>query len=156
RHPADYVIHALVAERLLREHHPATLHWVNDAMYLNPTHPAPHLMAATVLAETGHKAQALVEYREAVAGSNTPREAWETVTHHWPPLENLIAATPDETRYLAALAKWLVNAHGRYDDADRVHQLILDRDPQNVGALSHLAQRAIERGDAAAARTRVD
>jgi hypothetical protein len=155
RHPADYHLCALVAGRLAREMRPESLRWLNEAMYLNPTHPTPHLMAAELLAATGRKSQALVEYRLAAAGAPEPRAlVWSRVLAHYPALDDLLAATPDDADRLALLAKWL---HGlnRVADAERVYELLLSRDPRHVHALTGLARAAIQRRDPPSAARRV-
>src|SRR6185503_20116739 len=113
--------------------------------YLNPTHPAPHLMAAELLASSGHKAQALVECRLAAAGAPEPRLlVGERVLTRYPAIDDLLAAAPDDVRHLSMLGKWLVSK-GRPGDADRVYQQLLELDPANVPALTALARLAITR-----------
>ena len=156
RHPADYFTCLVVAGRLVREHHPDSLRWLNDAMTLDPTHPLPHLMAAEFLAAAHRKAQALVEFRLATAGAADPRrEVWPYVVARYPTLDDLLAATPDENRYLGTLGKWLIST-GRPADAEIVYQRFLERDPRNARALTILAELAISRKDARAAAERSD
>ncbi len=151
RHPADYFVRAVVAERLARDHDQRAIHWLNDAMYLNPTHPGPHLMAAELLASTGRKVQALVEYKLATAGAPDPRSGvFDYVAARFPAIDDLLAATPDDLRGWNALAKWLL-AKNRAVDAERVYGLVVAEDPTNVRALTTLADLAIQRKDAAAA-----
>ena len=151
RHPSDYFVRLVVAQRLARELHPKSLAWLNQAMLLNPTHPGPHLMAAEVLAASGRKAQALVEYRLAAAGARDPRaEVWRYVAARYPSVGDLIAATPDETSALLLLGKWL-SSTGRPADAEIVTARLLEKDPKNPRALEAAARAAIARGDAAAA-----
>jgi len=156
KHPADYLTCLVVAQRLVRELRPESLRWLNAAMYLNPTHPLPHLMAAEMFASTRHKAQALIEYRLATAGSADPRrEVWPYVVARYPKGEDLLAATPDEPRYIATLGKWFI-ATGRRADAELAYERVLERDPQNTRALAILGRMAIERKDAQAASARAD
>jgi len=151
RHPADSFLCLLVAERLVRELHPQSLRWLNEAMYLNPTHWAPHLMAAEVLAATRNKSQALLEYRLAAAGAPDPRAAvWERVLARYPDVGDLLAATPDDAVHLGMLAKWLLSK-GRSVDAERVYARVVEHEPRQTAALAALARLAIARGDAAAA-----
>lgn len=156
RHPADYFIRLVVAERLAREQHPQSLRWLNEAMLLNPTHPAPHLMAAETLAANGHKPQALLEYRLAAAGARDPRgEVWRYVAQRYPGLDDLYAATPENESAQLLLARWL-GAIGRRDDAEKVFVRMLEREPHNVRALDAAARLALARRDAAAARRHID
>jgi tetratricopeptide (TPR) repeat protein len=151
RHPSDYFLYDLVGERLARQQNPQSLRWLNAAMYLNPTHPSAHLMAAEMLGATHHKAQALIEYRLAAAGDRDPKSmVWPYAMRRYPALEDMIAATPDNPPYLAALGKFLANK-GRPADAEKVYQLVIDRDPGNVPALTRLAQLALDRRDGQAA-----
>jgi Tfp pilus assembly protein PilF len=151
-HPADFYLHLIVAERLAREHNPAAMAWLNDALYLNPSHPGPHLMAAELLSASGHRAQALLEYRAAVALHPGPRLVWDRVAARWPELDALLAATPqDDPRLLAQLGRWLV-AHKRNEDAEAVFDKALVLDPHEVPVLQELTRLALVRNDAKAAR----
>lgn len=153
QHPADYFLHALVGRRLAAEMHPATIDWLNDAMYLNPTHPGPHLVAAEVLARAGRQPQALLEYRTAASLLMDPSPVWDRVVMRFSDVADLLAATPDEAGHLARLGAWLMT-HERRKDAERVYAVALERDPRNLAALHQLTQLALDRGDAAAARAR--
>jgi tetratricopeptide (TPR) repeat protein len=154
RHPADYYLHAVVAERLARERHAETIAWLNDAIYLNPTYPATHLIAAEVLADSGRRAQAVLEYRLAASGSRNPRDVWQVMLPRFGSRDDLLAACPDDPPRLGLLAKWLISK-GRYDDADLVWERAFTIDPTYVRAATELARLAVARGDAPAAAKRV-
>jgi Tfp pilus assembly protein PilF len=154
RHPADYYIHAVVAERLARARHAETIGWLNDAIYLNPTYPATHLIAAEVLADAGRTRQALFEYKQAASGSRNPRDVWQLMLPRFSTRDDLVAACPDGAAHLGLLAKWL-GAKGRAADAEEVWAMALARDPTYLRAATELARLAVARGDAPLAATRV-
>ncbi len=154
RHPADYYIHAVVAERLARARHAETIGWLNDAIYLNPTYPPTHLIAAEVLADAGRKAQALLEYKLAASGSRNPRDVWQLMLPRFSSRDDLVAACPDGAPHLGLLAKWL-GAKGRAADSEAVWEMALARDPTYLRAASELARLAVARGDAPLAAARV-
>ncbi len=151
QHPADFYLHIIVAERLAREHHPAALAWLNDAMFLNPTHPAAHVMAAELLANTGRRSQALLEYRVAAGYDPAPRRVWDRVILHYTGLDALLATTDDNPHSLMSLASWLIG-RGRNDDAIRVYERVLALDPHHVPALKELIALALARKDVKRAR----
>ena len=152
QHPADFYLHLIVAERLARERNPAAMVWLNDALYLNPSHPGPHLMAGELLSAGGHRQQALLEYRAAVALHPGPRLVWDRVAARWPEMDALLAATPqDDPRLLAQLGRWLV-AHKRNADAELVYAKALVLDPHEVAVLQEMTRLALARHDAKAAR----
>jgi hypothetical protein len=124
-------------------------------MYLDPTHPQSHLMAAEILAWTGRKAQALLEYRLAAAGAPDPRTIWAYASVRYPKLADLLATTPESPRYQLLLAKWLV-ATGRRDDAQAVYERALEHEPGDARLLAGLATVALDRGDAKKARDAIE
>jgi thioredoxin-like negative regulator of GroEL len=124
--------------------------WLNRAMLLFPTHPTPHLIAASVLASSGHKQQALLEYRTAIATAANGRDVLAMVASRYPAIDDLIAVTPRTVAFRIGLAKWLI-ARGRTNDADRVYQLIAEDDPKNVLAHQRILGDAVARADASAA-----
>lgn len=154
RHPADYFIPLAVAERLASEQHRDTIKWINLAIALNPAHPAPHLLAAELLASIGKRKQALIEYKAAATKIRNSRMIWEYVVKRYPTLPDLVETVPDSIDHLLLLWKWL-GSKGRLDDAEHVLELVIERDPGNVRALTLLARRAVERGDLAQAPKRV-
>src|SRR5262249_46749211 len=133
RHPADYFLDALVAERLARDDHPDTIRWLNAAIYLNPRYSDAHLIAARLLARAGRKSQALFEYRNAAATARDARAVWEYAVTTYPALDDLVATCPEEAPLLALLAKWL-DAKGRGGDAETVYLRVLTIDPRHVRA----------------------
>lgn len=155
RHPADYYLHVLVAERLARERHPAAMRWINLATYLNPSHPAPHLIAAELLATHGRKSQALLEYRLAIQGAPDPAVVWARVWRRYPAVKDLIEATPERPTTLALLGDWLLRG-GHGEEAETVYERIVALEPDRIPVLQKLVRLAIERGDTATAATRVE
>jgi len=145
RHPADWFLHAVVAERLARERNPAAMRWLNRAIYLNPSHPAPHLVAAAVLASNNRGPQALVEYRTAANGLGQPW-IWDQVARRFSARDAIIAATPSNRASLLALSAWF-EAHKRDADADHVLGLLLAGSPEDVLLLDRRTRLALRRGD---------
>jgi tetratricopeptide (TPR) repeat protein len=154
-HPADFYLHAIVAERLAREHHPLAMAWLNDAMFLNPSHPAPHLLAAELLAAAGHRSQALLEFKLAAVTAPTPMQVWDRVAQHYPDLSSLLATTTEDPKALVQLAGWLLR-HKREQDATSVYERALTLSPHELVVLQELTRLALARRDAAAARRFLD
>jgi Flp pilus assembly protein TadD len=153
RHPADYFLHLVVAERLVHERHPESLRWLNDAIALNPTHPAPHLMAAELLAATGRMSQALLEYRAALTLSATPQIVWERLGARTTNLEELLAAAPPDAAALTELGAYLLGRN-RTADAEAAYLRAHALAPEAARPLRQLTYIATLRGDRAAARDR--
>jgi hypothetical protein len=153
RHPADFYITALVAERLAKDGHPDALRWLNDAILLNPTHPTLHVIAGEYLARRGHKGQALLELRTAVAYSAEGGAIWDRVASRWPEVDALIAATPQEPGALAKLAYYLTGKD-RFADADLVSEHLIRRDPGHLVGLQLRVRLAIRLGKGVEARAR--
>ncbi|RMH42217.1 MAG: hypothetical protein D6689_08850 [Deltaproteobacteria bacterium] len=151
RHPASYFIFAVTAERLATEGHPETMRWLNRAIFLNPSYAPAHILAARVLARTGRKSQALLEYRLALRYAFYKRPVLEEIARIYPGIEDLVSATPHDARHLAMLGKWL-RSKRRMADADRAYRELLSIAPTDVTALRSLVQLALQRRDAAAAR----
>ncbi len=150
RHPADWFLQAVVAERLAAERHPATMEWLNRAIFLNPSHPAPHLIAAAVLASNNRGPQALLEYRTAAGGLGQPW-LWERVARRFSARAAFIAATPNNRASLLALSGWF-ESQKRDADADHVLGLLLAGAPEDVVLLDRRTRLALRRGDIPGAR----
>jgi tetratricopeptide (TPR) repeat protein len=153
RHPADFYVTALVAERLARDMHPQAMRWLNDAILLNPTHPTLHVIAGELLARGGHKAQALLEFRRAVGLSAYGQKIWARVEARWPATQDLLAATPRTDRYLVQLMGYLA-AKNRFADADAVASELLRLDPWHAHARRFAVQMALRQGKKDVAATR--
>ncbi|MCC6993617.1 MAG: O-antigen ligase family protein [Deltaproteobacteria bacterium] len=145
RHPADWFLQAVVAERLARASHPATMKWLNRAIYLNPSHPGAHIIAASVLASNNRGPQALVEFRIAANGLGQPW-IWDQVARRFSSRNAIIAATPNNRASLLGLATWF-EAHKREADADHVLGLLLAGSPEDVRLLDRRTRLALSRGD---------
>jgi tetratricopeptide (TPR) repeat protein len=150
-HPAEDFIDAVVAEQLARAGRPEAMRWLNAAIYLNPSNPANHLLAAEVLARAGHKAQALLEYRLAVGVAADRRAVWERVVARYPALADLRAATPADVAAQLDLGAWLADPRHRVADADAVYRAALEENPDNLELARRLVGTAVARGDVAEA-----
>lgn len=154
RHPAAYLLPALLGERLARDGNLRAIPLLNHAMYLNPAHPAPHVTAAEILAVRGHKEQALGEYRLAVAGTNNPSTIWARVLKVYGSAADLLAATPDDPRILTILAGWMVE-HNLHADAERTYLRVLDLRPNDIIVLQRLVSLSVASGAHQTAAARV-
>jgi tetratricopeptide (TPR) repeat protein len=155
-HPADFYLQAIVAERLAREHRPEAMSWLNDAMFLNPSHPAPHLMAAELLASAGRKSQALIEYKGAVAAAVSPERIWDRVAVRYAALSALEATVaPTDVARLARLGRWLRVNH-RNPEAIEVYEHVLLMNPHDVAVLQDLVRLSLQQGDLPRARKHAD
>lgn len=150
-HPADFYIQIFVAERLARDNDPAAMSWLNDAIFLNPTHPAPHFAAAELFAVRHRKPQALLEYRTAAALSPAPVRVWDRVLERYPALDDLLKTVPETDRDLGRFATWLLSKK-RPDDAALVRDRLLVLRPHDLDLLSAQTSYALAKGDLARAR----
>lgn len=76
RHPLDSYLWATVAARLQRDGDAATAAWVNRALLANPRDVGGRQVGALLLAESGHRAQALELLRQAVSDGDFGQRRW--------------------------------------------------------------------------------
>ncbi|MBI5545432.1 MAG: O-antigen ligase family protein [Deltaproteobacteria bacterium] len=146
RHPADYFPQLVAAQAYAAERplHPDKLvGFANRAMYLNPSLPLPHRLAALALRAKGHLAQARIEYKLAYELKDPTVVA--EVTRVFQKTEELLEAIPDRPEALAHLADQLITER-RYEDAQAVAQASLARHGEKPDALQRLARIAGARG----------
>jgi Tfp pilus assembly protein PilF len=151
RHPADYYPHlvaaqAYAAERPLRPDR--LMGFAGRAMYLKPSEPAAHRLAALALRSVGRFAQARVEYRLALQGGDSG--ALQEITRVFRTAPELLDAVPDTETFLAALADQLL-AEGKLEAAESVAGEAIARHGERAPALLRLAQVAQRRHDPDAA-----
>lgn len=126
RAPAEYLTPLLAARALAPRGAPRpaveparVLRWINRAMYLNPTAPGPHLLAARLLWATGHRRQALGEYRLAGRRGAPPMPLARELMAAGVGVEPLLRTLPATGPALRALATELMGTR-RWREADRV------------------------------------
>jgi tetratricopeptide (TPR) repeat protein len=145
RHPSDYLPYAMAGMALDRNKDASALKWLNRAMYLNPTHPGPHLVAARALRRLGHSGQALVEYRRALElGAPQLSAVLTEIAASYSSLDDLCAGVPDTAASYDHLAQTLRTA-GQRDKAAAVAQRAHQKWPRDPAALHQLATMALER-----------
>lgn len=76
RHPLDSYLYATVAARLQRDRDPAAAAWVNRALLANPRDVGARQVGALLLAEHGHRMQALSLLRLAIADGDFGQRRW--------------------------------------------------------------------------------
>lgn len=76
RHPLDSYLHATVAARLQRDRDPAAAAWVNRALLANPRDVGARQVGALLLAEHGHRQQAIELLRLAIADGDFGQRRW--------------------------------------------------------------------------------
>ncbi len=121
RHPGDYFAHLVAAQAYAAErplHADKLVGFANRAMYLNPSLPLPHRLAALALRATGRLSQARIEYKLAYElGDKT---ALSEITRVFARPEEMLDALPsDEPEPGWALADQLMKER-RYETADEV------------------------------------
>ena len=146
RHPADYFPHLVAAqayasERPLRAD--KLVGFANRAMYLYPTEPPPHRLAALALRATGRMAQARIEYK--LAYQLHDHSVLTEITRVFKKPEEMMDAVPDTPEALAELAGQLI-AERRYDDAEAVAKASVDHFGEKPEAVLRLARIAMARG----------
>lgn len=162
RQPAEYLVPLLVARACMPQRRPRPevppdeiAHWLNKATYLAPTAPGVHLLTARLLAATGRRSQALLEYRTA-AGYGAPlgplvRELTGLKLSYEELLEALPPG-PDELRLLAGA----LLERKRWEDADRAFSALAAFPASRLTAATQRAALAIDhlRGEGALDRCR--
>ncbi|HEY3356477.1 MAG TPA: O-antigen ligase family protein, partial [Polyangia bacterium] len=151
RHPADYLQYAVMGSHLAQRRDLTALRWLNRAMFLRPTHRGPHLIAARALRTAGHRDQALVEYRLALAGQLPGRErVVAELVAAYPRTDDLLAGVPESAAGSGELpAAWRAATRAR--QAEEVARRGFDQWPQDPALLHHLASLSLARQDLAAA-----
>lgn len=76
RHPLDSYLYATVAARLQRDRDPAAAAWVNRALLANPRDVGARQVGSLLLAEHGHRQQALELLRQAIADGDFGQRRW--------------------------------------------------------------------------------
>ncbi|RMG18859.1 MAG: hypothetical protein D6729_06295 [Deltaproteobacteria bacterium] len=159
RRPTDHVVALLVAAALEAQDPKAAFRWVGRAMYLAPTDPQAHALAAELLARAGAKTQAQLEYRLAVKWGAPAATVVARAARWFRAPEDLLAAVP-ETEAHAVVAH--LTRTGRLEEALAVGQRLLAGRPGDAKLLHWTAEAALRAGDAdalqrlAEARVQVD
>jgi tetratricopeptide (TPR) repeat protein len=125
-HPADYRLQLLAGVLLLRFRDGHGLTHLNNAMFLNPGSPLPHVAAARALASAGYHSQAALEYREAFERSYFMSEAaLNEALSLSGSVENAERAIPRNRAEMLTFARFL-EKHGQPDAARNVYLEALD------------------------------
>ncbi|RJO71067.1 MAG: hypothetical protein C4523_04870 [Myxococcales bacterium] len=115
RHPADYYLHLLAAERYLagsRSAYPMKRFHLDKARALNPSDPQVEVQAARAMAAVGDRDGACDAYRRAIDKtlSNLPIEdLWADMLKRGLTANDLVAVTPETPARRMALADFLVS-----------------------------------------------
>jgi hypothetical protein len=149
RHPLDYYGYWLASELMTSSKDSRSIHLLNHAMRLHPTHPGLHRVAAGLLFRSGHPDQAAIEYATALRSTLAPERLIGEVTSMFPP--NLAATAipvdlPNPELILNALHEQ------KHDDVAALwlgH--ILEMRPKDVHACNLLYELSLSRGDLKAA-----
>lgn len=165
RHLLDSYLYATVATRLWHDREPAAVRWVNLALSANPADLLARRTSALLLADAGHRAQALRTLALAVGdGSRAQRRwLWQAALAMAPGPAELLAAlpaAPDELPVDAsagALADELLELLGQAGAASPPWPLVRavaqwGREHDAATALVWLGRAALAERDAAAAR----
>ncbi len=96
RHPLDYFGFAEIADEMIKAKDSHAVHFLNHALTLHPTHPGLHRLAARLLAASGRKDQAAVEYELAMGGTATPHLLLTEILANLPAANDAAAAIPTD------------------------------------------------------------
>lgn len=138
--PVDYALHVAAAARLLAEGRcGAAMPWLLRSMLLNPTAPEAHLYAGRCLTAANQPAEALREYRLALAFGRA--DALMEAAVAFPDVESLQRVVPDTPDGLMVLGSLL--ERDRPDDAAQVYRRVIDLygDPRARVALAMALRR---------------
>jgi O-antigen ligase len=147
RHPIDYFPYATYAATLSRGHDPNAIAVLNHALFLHPTHPGLHRLAAQILAATGHLDQAAIEYAAVLQGTLDRHKVVETIIAELPPSAVPLALSADDER-LDEMYQILVDLH-RLDLAGAWLMRVLERRPDKLIACERLYSVAALQADMA-------
>ncbi len=96
RHPLDYFGYAKAAEVMIRDKDQRGIRVLNHALALFPTHSGLHLVAARLLADSGHADQAAIEFSAAMRAARDPRKLLAEIMTRLPPALAATAIPTDE------------------------------------------------------------
>lgn len=136
RHPLDYFPYATYAASLSRSRDPNAIAVLNHALYLHPTHPGLHRLAAQILASTGHTDQAAIEYAAVLQGTLDRHKVVEMIIAELPAKAVPLALSADDER-LDEMYQILVDLH-RLDLAGAWLMRVLERRPDKLIACERL------------------
>ncbi|MFW6023799.1 MAG: O-antigen ligase family protein [Myxococcota bacterium] len=153
-HPSDPIVAVLAATEAVRHGDRRAPAWLNRAMSLAPSWPAPHLLAAKWLWARGARDQAMVELRAAaeLAPGLTRRFICDTLGRAEDASALIERAAPRESALRAAfleVASTCLTPTSQV--ARRVDRLLLEAQPRSVSAAIRVARRQAQAGDAAGA-----
>src|SRR5262249_17894494 len=118
---------------------------LNQAMILNPLDPSAHLAAARVLAATGHRPQATIEYRAAFDRGELPSEGFARELLRTCGPEAAVQAVPTHPPALATAQAVYFDRIGQAQVATALFHRVLEDtaapNPQRVVALRALVIR---------------
>lgn len=148
-HPSEPAIAVLAATEAVHRDDPRALHWLNRAMALAPSWPAPHALAARWLWARGARDQAMLELRAAATIS--PGAAGPFICDELAPREDAAAhidraapVGPLRPAFLAVAASCLPP---RAPAAAEVDALLLEASPEAIHPRLRLARRLSEAGE---------
>jgi len=146
--PAEYLVPLLTARGMMTDDRPRAefppgevARWLNLVAFLNPTAPGGHLLTARLLWATGHREQALSEYRRALRDGARLVPLIGELLRRDVPLAGLQRVLPPRKEVLQVLAGQLVD-HGRWQDADEVFRSLLRFPSTRKTAAAHRASLA--------------
>lgn len=159
RHPADYLLPLIAAEEALRDGVPnkSISAWINHALFVAPRRAVTHRMAGVMLMRTGHRAQALVEYRLALGlAPNLAGALVDELLASGGTWADVAALRPEAPATRTALAQRLADrqqhAHALSLLDDLVAAEPTDRGAVALAARCELALGHLDRAQALAAR----
>ncbi|MGC4118155.1 MAG: O-antigen ligase family protein [Myxococcales bacterium] len=147
RHPGDYFAHLVAAQAYAAErplHADKLVGFANRAMYLNPSLPQPHRLAALALRATGRTAQARIEYKltyELGDASVLPE-----ISRVIPRPEEMLDALPQDKPEPGWLLADQLMAERRYETAGEVLAASVAKWGEKPDALVRQARIASARG----------
>ncbi|HEY0254248.1 MAG TPA: O-antigen ligase family protein [Kofleriaceae bacterium] len=141
RHPLDYFNYGLAAQAAAKSGDRNAVPLLNHAMTLHPTHPGLHLMAARMLAASGHPAQAVIEYATALPAAPNRAAVIDEIVKRFP--------VPQAALALGTDAQWIDDIARRLEEMKALDlelawlTHVLDFSPQSTKACRLLFKLAI-------------
>jgi tetratricopeptide (TPR) repeat protein len=148
RHPVDYQLYAVMAYRLVREHHPLAITWLNRALWAAPRDGRLHASAARLLLRRGHARQAALEYRLALRESHERHQAVLKELCVVLGRAELIVRAVEDTPAALDDAAAMLERLGRAGVARQVSGLAAVRFPDDARAPARRVRLAVSPGEA--------
>ena len=150
RHPADYVLAALLAKGLYLHQDPRTFPVLNRALSLHPHHPGLHHLAAHMMLSSHRPEQAVVAYRQALRTARQPKPILRDLLRQISSTEMIYRALPTDIHKPSRIVRALTQLDQTAMALRYIRAVHLEK-PNDPGILRMVAQLELTAGKIAMA-----